>query len=136
MHSLDLRYHIPIMRTFFRLLLWLSITALSLQGSAAMAIGQPEQAAHGVVVTTGSHHQAAEQTGGEHCGKPDSHSVLSLHAKCTVCANCCVGAVAPPALLQALHVPPLTSSLHAIAEVSMKSFVPSTLERPPRRDFV
>jgi hypothetical protein len=137
MHSLDLRYYVTIMRTFFRLLLSLSITVVSFQGSAAMAIGQPEQAAHEMVaVTDHEHHQAVEQTGEEHCSEAGSKTATLSHAKCPVCANCCVGAAAPPALPPTFHAPPLTSSLHALAEVSKTSFVPSTLERPPRRDFV
>jgi len=135
MHALDLRYHTKIMRSLFRLLLWLSITVLSLQGSAGMAAGKLEQPAHETMVMTGHHHQSAGQTGAEHCSESGS-KVASSHAKCATCVSCCVGAAAPPALLPPLHVPPLASSTYAIAEAAMTSIVPSALERPPRFDFV
>ena len=137
MHSLDLRYHVWMMRTIFRLLLWLSITVLSLQGGAAMAVGQPEQAVHETVVMTGhQHHRAAAQADGGHCTEADSKTVVSSHAKCAVCVSCCVGAGAPPGLLPTFHAPPFSSSLHALAEAAMTSFVPPALERPPRLDLV
>lgn len=137
MHVLDLRYHEKIMRMFFRLLLWLSITVLSLQGGAAMAVGQAEAASHeSVTKTSHRHHQAAEQSGGEHCNEPGSKAAASPHAKCAACASCCVGAAAPPALPATLHTPSLASALHAIQEAAMTSFVPSTIERPPRDLFV
>lgn len=137
MNSLDLRYHVWTMRSFFRLLLWLSMTVLSFQGSAAMAAGQSDRPAHETTVMVGhQHHQTAGQTDTEHCGKSGSKAAVSLHAKCAACASCCVGATAPPALLPTFHAPLFTSSLHAIAEAAMTSFVPSTLERPPRLDFV
>ena len=125
------------MRSLFRLLLWLSITVLSLQGSAAMAIGKTEKIVHETVVTTAhQHHQAAEQSVGEHCSKHDSKTAASPHAKCGACAACCVGGAAPPGLTPSFHTPPLASSLHANPEAAMTSFVPSGLERPPRDLFV
>lgn len=136
-HMLDLRYHGGIMRSLFRLLLWLSITVLSVQGSAAMAIGQADKTAYETVVTTAhQHHQAAEQSASEHCSKHDSKTTASPHAKCAACAACCVGSAAPPGLTPSLHTPPLASSLHANPEAAMTSFVPSALERPPRDLFV
>jgi hypothetical protein len=137
MHVLDLRYHEKIMHMFFRLLLWLSITVLSLQGGAAMAVGQAEASAHESVATTGHrHHQAAEQSDTEHCSKPGAKAAASPHAKCATCASCCVGAAAPPALPSTLETPSLASVLHALPEAAMTSFVPSTIERPPRDLFV
>jgi hypothetical protein len=133
MNSLDLRYHGRTMRVFFQLLLWLSITALSLLGSAAVAAGQADGAAFETVLTAGQqHHQAAGQGGGEHCAKPGSTSAASLHAKCPACASCCVGAAAPPTLPLTFQAPLLASSRHAVPEAAMTSFVPSALERPPR----
>jgi hypothetical protein len=124
------------MRLFFRLLLWLSITVLSFQGSAAMAIEQAEAPAHETLAATAhKHHQSAEQNSAEHCGKHDSKAATSAHAKCTACATCCVGSAAPPSLTPSIHTPPLASSLHVNAEAAMTSFVPSALERPPRRLF-
>jgi len=124
------------MRSFFRLLLWLSITVLSFQGGTAMAIGQPDRPAHEtMVMASHQHHQDAEQAGAEHCSKAGS-KVISSHAKCATCTGCCVSTAAPPALSPTFHAPPFASLRHAIAEAAMTSFVPSTLERPPRLDFV
>jgi hypothetical protein len=135
MHVLDLRYHAKIMRSLFRLLLWLSITVLSFQGSAAIAAAQLDRPAHETMVMTGhSHHQGVERSAAEHCSKADS-KMVSPHTKCAACASCCVGAAAPPARLPALHVPPLASFQHPAAEASMTSIVPAGLERPPRPDF-
>jgi hypothetical protein len=137
MHALDLRYHEKIMRVFFRLLLWLSITVLSLEGGAAMAVGQAEATAHESVATTShSHHQAAEQSDTEHCSEPGSKAAASPHAKCATCASCCIGAAALPALPSTLQTPSLASVLHTLPEAAMTSFVPSTIERPPRGLFV
>jgi hypothetical protein len=121
----------------FRLLLWLSITVLSFQGSAVMALGQAEEPVHEMVVATGQqHYQAASQSGGEHCSEHDSKAAASPHIKCAACANCCVASAAPPALTPTFHAPPLPSSLHANPEAAMTSFIPSALERPPRAFFV
>jgi hypothetical protein len=137
MHALDLRYHAKIMRLFFRLFLWLSFTVLSFQGGAAMAVGQPGQAAlETVVMTSHQHHQATAQTAGDHCSKTDPKSATSPHTKCAACASCCSGASAPPALPPILHTTSLVSSHYAIPEAEMTSFVPATLERPPRALFV
>lgn len=109
------------MRLFFRLFLWMSITVLSLQGGAAMAVGQLEQPAHATMAMAGPHcHEAAH----------------AAHAKCASCAACCVGAPALPALPPGFHAPTLSASLHAPAEAAMSSVVPATLERPPRHCFV
>jgi hypothetical protein len=122
------------MRLFFRLFLWLSITVLSLQGGAAMAAGQPEQAAHATMTMSGHHcHDAAKGTVDAH---RKAKGALSAHAKCASCAGCCAGAAALPAFPPGFHAPSLTASLHALPEAAMTSFVPSTLDRPPRHSFV
>jgi hypothetical protein len=145
MHFLGLRYHAEIMRTFFRLLLWLSITVLSFQGSAAMAIGQAEGSVHEMVTATAhqyhhatnvGHSQPAEHSGGEHCGKHDPNSAASAHAKCATCTNCCIGGAALPSLAPGFHAPSLTSSPHANLDAAMTSIVPAPLDRPPRASFV
>jgi hypothetical protein len=137
MPSVDLRYYDPTMRTFFRLFLWLSISVLSIQGGAAMATGQREQAAHETIQMAGHcHHRSVEQSVLEHRRKIGSTTSPSSHTKCAACASCCVGAAAPPALLPTLHAPLLASTLHALAEVAMTSVFPSALERPPRHLFV
>jgi hypothetical protein len=125
------------MRLFFRLFLWLSITVLSLQGGAAMAIGQAEAPAHATIAMAGhAHHHMASQSGADHCRESGSKAPAASHAKCPACASCCVGSAAPPAQLPDFHVPSTASSRHAKVEAAMTSFVPSTLERPPRDLFV
>jgi hypothetical protein len=137
MHALELRYHAGTMRVFFRFILWLSITVLCLQGGAAMAIEQAGAPAHDMVATTDhARHHAASQSGGDHCSESCSKAPASMHAKCPTCASCCVGSAAPPAQLPGFHAPSAASSPHVGAEAAMTSFVPSTLERPPRGLFV
>jgi len=116
------------MRAFFRLFLWLSIAVLSLQGGAAMAIGQAEAPMHATVAMAGHAHH--------HGCKSGSKAPAASHAKCPACASCCAGGAAPPAQLPDFHVPSTASSPHARAEAAMTSFVPATLERPPRDAFV
>ena len=115
------------MRLIFRLFLWLSITVLSLQGGAALAIGQAEAPAR---------HQVAAQDGADHCCESGSKAPAASHAKCPACASCCVGSAALPARLPAFHMPSTASAPHAGVDAAMTSFVPSTLERPPRSSFV
>lgn len=121
------------MRPFFRLVLWLLITLLSLQGSAALAAGQAEQPMpDAMVMTCHAVHRAAAPVAGEHCDKSGAHGA---HAKCAACAGGCVGA-APPALAPAFHAAPLVSSLPARPEAAMTSIDPLPLKRPPRASFV
>jgi hypothetical protein len=137
MHAPDLRYHQNMTRLFFQLFLWLSITVLSLQGGAAMAMGQAEAPAHAMMAMDGhAHHHVAAQSGADHCCESGAKGQAASHAKCPACASCCVGGAAPPAQLPDFLVPSTASSLHGSAEAAMTSFVPSTLERPPRDLFV
>lgn len=122
------------MRLFFRLFLWLSITVLSLQGSAALAAGQQNKAAHESMALPAHHcHQVSEHPHAEHCIKTGAKGACASHAKCATCPSCCAGVAALPALPPGFHAPPLTASLHAPSEAAMTSVVPSTLDRPPRR---
>jgi hypothetical protein len=124
-------------RLFFRLFLWLSITVLSLQGGAAMAIGPAEAPAHATMAMAGHAHQhVASQSGADHCGESGSKTPAASHAKCPACASCCVGSAAPPAQLPDFHVPSAACPPHAGVEAAMTSYVPGTLERPPRDLFV
>jgi hypothetical protein len=124
------------MRLLFRFLLSLSITVLSLQGSAAMSMGYSKGNVHETVVTPRhEHHRTAELHVPEH-RKHGSNVVASLHAKCPACASCCIGSAPPPALLPSFYPPGQASSPHANSEVAMTSFISATLERPPRDSFV
>jgi hypothetical protein len=132
MPARDLLYHEMTMRAVFRFLLWLSITLLSLQGGAAMAAhGNGTQAlAHAMA----AHEQAAVP---DHCKQAkQAKGALAkpAHAKCASCASCCAGISAPPAMVPGFHAPALAAPLHARPEAAMTSFIPSTLERPPRGD--
>jgi hypothetical protein len=130
--ALDLRYHRSMTRLFFRLFLWLSISVLSLQGGAAMAIGQAEAPAHATMAMPMTMAGHAHHHGCESASKAPAAS----HAKCTACSSCCVGSAAPPVQLPDFHLPSTASSPHARVEAAMTSFVPSALERPPRASFV
>jgi hypothetical protein len=139
MHDLDLRYHAMVMRALLRLLLLLSITVLSFQGGIAMAAVHSEGVVQSMPgMTSAQHHQAhqaAGQASPDHCRNADSTAASPSHTKCAACASCCAGASAPPALLPGFHAPLLASSRRGVPEASMTSFVPSTLERPPRGNF-
>jgi hypothetical protein len=125
------------MRLFLRLLLWLSITVLSLQGGAAMAAAQVDPAAHASMAMSGHHcHEASAQVRGEHCKQAGAKGAPASHAKCASCAACCIGALALPALPPSFHAAALSATLHASAEAAMSSVVPATLDRPPRHCFV
>jgi hypothetical protein len=137
MHAPDLRYDRSMTRLFFRLFVWLSISVLSLQGGAAMAIGQAEAPAHASMAMAGhAHHHMASRSGGDHCCESAAKAPAASHAKCPACASCCVGGAAPPAQLPDFHVPSTACSPHAGVEAAMTSFVPAPLDRPPRNLFV
>jgi hypothetical protein len=124
-------------RLFFRLVLWLSITVLSLQGGAAMAIGQAEAPAHATMaMARHAHHHVASESREDHCCASGAKTPAASHAKCPTCASCCCGSAAPPARLPDFHMPSPACSPHAGVETAMTSFVPATLERPPRDLFV
>jgi hypothetical protein len=136
MYILDLRYHVYTMRLLFRFLLWLSITVLSLQGSAAMTMGHAEGDMRGMVVRPcHEHHRSAELRVLAH-RKHSPDVVASLHAKCPACASCCIGTAPPPALLPNFYPPARATLPHANSDVAMTSFISATLERPPRDSFV
>jgi len=125
------------MRMFFRLLLWMSITVLSLQGGAAMAAGQSGTAAHATMTMSGHHcHGAAGPMGGAHRTQAGAKGALYSHAKCANCAGCCVCAPALPALPPSFHAASLSAALRARPEAAMSSVVPGTLDRPPRHSFI
>jgi hypothetical protein len=125
------------MRLFFRLVLWMSITVLSLQGGAAMAAGRLEQAAHATMAVSGHHcHEPAKQMAGAHCKQAGAKGAHASHAKCASCAGCCVGILALPVLPPGFQAPFLSVSVHAPPDAAMSSVVPATLDRPPRHSFV
>jgi len=110
------------MRPLIRLLLWILIAALPLQGLAAVFI--PCVAAQAQVAT-----QPA--AGAQHCAPAKSDQASGAHGKCSHCASC-VGACAPPAV-PVLVLPASLSDVRVVApEPAMTAYIPATLERPPR----
>ena len=108
------------MRPFIRLLLWILIAALPLQGWAAAMI--PCHAQTMTVV------QAAQA---EHCAPAKPHKASGTQTKCSHCASC-VGASAPPGV-PAIDLPAAFSGAgFSAAEPAMTAYTPATLERPPR----
>jgi len=134
------------MHIAIRFLLWLMIAALPLQGSAFASMP-----CAGVdvmdVLTAADHAEApgqhcgdmadvAESTApaaGEHCTSHDggSHAADS-HGKCSQCASCCIGAVAPPAMPSPVFPAAFSSVAPSAVEAAMIAHVPATPKRPPR----
>ena len=128
-----------ILKTF---LLWLLIAALPLQGFAAAVQASCGPMAHHdqaeTAMSVQSHHHegdgatdsvkvAATKSSGDSAGAKHKSSF------CSTCATCCVGAVAPPSVSV---LPPIySSSVPAISAPSplVTGFIPSGLERPPKR---
>ena len=128
-----------LLKTF---LLWLLTAALSLQGFAAAAQTPCGPVAHHdqaeIAMVMHSHHHegdgatdsvkvAAAKSSGDSPGAKHKSSF------CSACATCCVGAVAPPSV--SVLTPVYSSSLPAISAPSpfVTGFIPSGLERPPKR---
>lgn len=132
------------------LLLWLLLAALPFQGIAAAmqtACGPMEEnGSAGRTMPVQFHHHDGETVDMAHADVADSDTVMKspsssdkssdtqhTHSTCSVCASCCVGAVAPPSTLNltptysdslpvAIHPTPLVTGI-----------VPGGLERPPKR---
>lgn len=112
------------MRPLIRLMLWILIAALPLQGVAAIFIPCVAAQAHVQVAT-----QPA--AGAQHCAPAKSDLASGAHGKCSHCASC-VGACAPPSV-PALVLPACLSGDRVVApEPAMTAYIPATLERPPR----
>lgn len=124
------------MRIFVRYLLWILIAALPLQGGAVAfmpcgtGFGGVSSSSHHADVDAIEAHADALQ---EHCDEGGTDQLGSSHGKCSYCASCCVGAVAPPSVPS--EVLPATFSTFATVAVepAMTAYIPATLERPPRR---
>lgn len=131
------------------LLLWLMLVALPFQGIAAtmQSVCTPvaRNGSSGMPVSAQVHHQdgkamhMAHADAGHHdtSVKPatsldNSHDGEHKHAACSVCANCCVGALAllsqpGPDCACGTALPVTAAPLPWLASV-----VPSGLERPPK----
>lgn len=141
------------MRTLFRYLLWILIAAIPLQGSAAavMMYGAASSAPVAMPMTVGQHHDHCADTGRGQ-GVPAATQAASMHgdsaqgaaalgadthaagehSKCSHCASCCVGAVAPPSLPSLLLPSSFSTVTGSAPEPAMTAYIPATLERPPR----
>lgn len=120
------------MRPLIRLLLWILIAALPLQGSAVAFMSCGVGTAPSASV---EHHNgdAAAATHEEHCAQSATDHLSAPHGKCSHCASCCVGAAAPPAVPSLLMPTAFTTFAGSAVEPAMTAYVPATLERPPRR---
>ena len=126
-------------RLLTRLLLWLVVLALPLQGFAATAmmarasamddamVAMTMRADDGAVMSDACHeHEDAMAAGA------DTKAPAQSHCKtCPICAACSLGSVVPVAA--SLRVPLI--KLPAVAPrglaVSFRSFIPEALQRPP-----
>lgn len=119
------------MRLLARLLLWIMIVALPLQGGATTLVASGSWTAPGQAI---KHHVADSPaaTHADHCAKAAADPVNVPHGKCSHCASCCVGAAAPPSV-PSLSMPTLCATIAESAiEPAMTAYIPATLERPPR----
>ena len=123
------------MRLFVRYLLWILIAALPLQGGAVAFMSSSVE---GAQVSTPTHHMenvvgaAHAEMAPEHCDNSSPEKNSMSHGKCSHCASCCTGAVAPPAVPAQLPSDTFSTAATSTVEPSMTAYVPATLERPPR----
>ena len=133
------------------LLLWLLLAALPFQGMAASmqtmcgpmesngskGSAVPAQmhhhdrmAAMDLSDANAAHHDAAAKPVASSDPSPDAQHA---HSACSLCASCCVGAVAPPSALNLNAA--YSESLPVVASPAplVAGVVPRGLERPPKR---
>lgn len=120
------------MRALIRLLLWILIAALPLQGGAVafMSCGSAKAPTYSVEHQRG---EAAAEGHEEHCAQSGADHLSAPHVKCSHCASCCVGAAAPPAVPSVLIPTTFSTFAGPAVEPAMTAYIPATLERPPRR---
>ncbi|MCO5399239.1 DUF2946 family protein [Ralstonia soli] len=129
-------------RLLTRLLLWLVVLALPLQGFAATAMmahaGATDDAAvamtmpadNSAVMSDACHEHEEAMAGMMADG--DTKAPTQSHCKtCPICAACSLGSVVP--LAASLGVPLITLPAAAprAGSVSFRSFIPEALQRPP-----
>ena len=135
------------MHIVIRFLLWLIIAALPLQGSAFAnmpCMGMDVLAAADHSASPGQHcgdvadvadvaESTAPAAGEQHCaGHDDGSHAADSHGKCSQCASCCIGAVAPPAMPSPVFPAAFSSVAPSAVEAAMIAHVPATPKRPPR----
>jgi hypothetical protein len=140
-------------RKFKTLLLWLLITALPLQGMAAVMKASCGTAHHGsaptVAMVNEHHHDQhamhehrhgdhavthADSTVSDSSVKSDQSSAGHQHknSSCSACAACCAGAVAPPSALLLAPVRMSSEAVLVSPAPLVTGHIPGGLERPPR----
>ncbi|MBK4738819.1 hypothetical protein [Noviherbaspirillum pedocola] len=128
------------------LLLWLLLAALPVQGMAAAAMAACGSTGHGGAETALSveHHQHEASMAMSNQGMPHDHTVSdpamhkAHHVKhgasvCGTCANCCPGALALSLAPISMPQRAAAFALPAYPSPLLTSFIPSALERPPKR---
>lgn len=132
------------------LLLWLLLVALPFQGIAATmqtVCGPMENnGPKGITISAHVHHHDDEAMDLSHAdtahhgaamksvtSSDPSPDAKHAHSACSMCASCCVGAVAPPSALNPNAA--YSKSLPAVASPTplVTGVVPRGLERPPKR---
>ncbi|UGQ49105.1 hypothetical protein [Massilia endophytica] len=115
------------MLTVRRLLLWLLVAVLPIQGSAAMAAAC---GMHRSVPAVQQHHAAPEA----HCGMADAADAKAPdhQGKCGGSSSCCLAACAPMSAAPALAAPHQPFVTPISREPAMTGHIPATPERPPR----
>ncbi len=108
-------------RYLARLLLWLIIAALPLQGALAAMRVCADNAAK----------PAAQQHHQHQHDHSDKHDKAGNHGKCSACAGCCVG-TAPPGESLTVPAPDASFSLYMAGQSRLPGFIPDTPTRPPR----
>ncbi|WP_249042861.1 DUF2946 family protein [Ralstonia insidiosa] len=130
-------------RLLTRLLLWLVVLALPLQGMAATTMmaraGVMDEAtvamampAHDSAAMADACHEHEEAMAADGDAKAPTQSPTQSHCKtCPICAACSLGSVIP--LAASLGVPLLKLPADAPRELStaFHSFIPEALQRPP-----
>lgn len=147
------------MRILIRFLLWMLIAALPLQGNAFAGMPCADMSAPGTMSQAAMEHasaghvvdrpamadsrhcgdmadvagSAAPAAADQHCaGHADGNNTADSHGKCSQCASCCTGAVAPPAMPSPVFPASFSTVAPSAIEPAMIAHVPATPKRPPR----
>lgn len=136
-----------------KLMIWLFIAVLPIQGFAARAYHSCDSEHMAVTGATGAlaaqdalvfeknktqelmsandaHDECAEHLG--HSVKKSAGNTPCKRGSCSACASCCVGAAAPPVFVLFALPPKLPEVRHASGTTLVVGFIPDSLERPPR----
>lgn len=129
-------------RLLTRLLLWLVVLALPLQGFAATAmmaragatddavIAMAMPADDGTVMSDACHEHEDAMAGVATDG--DTKAPAQSHCKtCPICAACSLGSVIPLATSLGVPLLKLPAAAPRARAVSFRSFIPEALQRPP-----